>query len=58
MDGFYLHFTTLLNFVERKAPPGALLRYNGRLTTPSACLTLYLLGLAIMVACPRPNSLF
>jgi hypothetical protein len=24
--------------VERKEPPGALLRYDGRLTTPSACL--------------------
>ena len=23
--------------VERKEPPGAMLRYDGRLTTPSAC---------------------
>lgn len=42
---------------KRKKPPGAMLRYDGRLLPPQLAPTLYLLGLAIIVACPGLNSL-
>jgi hypothetical protein len=42
---------------QSKKPPGAMLRYDGRLYPPQLALTLYRLGLAIMVACQGPNSL-
>ena len=35
----YVNFGGVLTFaaVERKEPPGAMVRFDGRLTTPSAC---------------------
>ena len=33
---------------KKRKPSGAVLRYDGRLTTPSACPKLYLLDLAII----------
>lgn len=43
-------------FGGQKRKPGSMLRYDGQLYSPSACPTLYLRGLGIMIACPGPNS--
>ena len=39
--------------LRRKKPPGAMLRYDGRLTTPSACLRI-VKGFTVFRQCTQP----